>query len=434
VREPNEQEIEEWRDWLFGELDKANPQIIVALGQTAKSALGDRADFVLPHPAAVRRFGDSGEVARKIKQIKRALEQVKKADRLGEEGDTRAEIAEKFWKENWHKMYPPDGKGRFVYHHHWRGLENELLKTNHSLHGDLRFEADGELWGFSVFLGTTEENRKAGGDRLITLPKDDNLQGQFKLSMPKAWLNVGVDKPMVTEPGEVGATSEKYSKFFAIDHGTYEIGVWREHMLELFLHGEKLKGRFLIEYAPVAGGRRVWLIDKPEDQTPYAEKRELADVISELKRKGQRWLIWRNPKEGGKPQKINVQSGKITKEYHAAILKADEEQRLVYGVVLEPDTVDSQGDIISADEIEKAAHRFLVKSRIVGDRHSKKAKAEVVESYIAPMDFEWGGQKVKKGSWILGVHISDDRLWNAVKKGEYTGFSVGGFGIREEVA
>jgi len=338
-------------------------------------------------------------------------------------------------------MYPPDGKGRFVYHHHWRGLseeetkldENELLKTDHSLHGDLRFEADGELWGFSVFLGTTEDNRKAGGDRLVALPPDDNLQGQFKLSMPKAWLNVGVGKPMVTEPGEVGATSEKYSKFFAIDHGTYEIGVWREHMLELFLHGEKLKGRFLIEYAPVAGGRRVWLIDKPEDQTSYAEKRELADVISELKKKGQRWLIWRNPKEGGKPQKINVQSGKITKEYHAAILKADEEQRLVYGVVLEPDTVDSQGDTISADEIEKAAHRFLVKSRVVGDRHSKKAKAEVVESYIAPIDFEWGGQKVKKGSWVLGVHISDDRLWNAVKKGEYQSFSVGGFGVREEV-
>jgi len=549
VREPTVKEIEEWRGWLEQELDKAKPRIIVALGQTAKSALGDRADFVLPHPMAVRRFGDSGEVARKLKQIRRALETVTKGDaspeelverayelsmrKFGEpvdrhtvhavidgvlyrvndgwgeryylvrgnkakpvavkmpdvgayhfeppldkdfpkervkemsftdqawdralaawvrehvlekadmeEGDTRAEVSARWWAENWHKMFPPDGKGRFVYHHHYRGLseeetkldENELLRTNHSLHGDLRFEADGELWGFSVFLGTTEENRKAGGDRLISLPKDDNLQGQFKLSMPKAWLNVGVGKPMVTEPGEVGATSEKYSKFFAVDHGTYEIGVWREHMLELFLHGEKLKGRFLIEYVPVAGGRRVWLIDKPEDQTPYAEKHELADVISELKQKGQKWLIWRNPKEEGKPQKIDVRTGRVVKEYHAMILKADEERRLVYGVVLEPDTVDSQGDIISAAEIEKAAHKFLVKSRVVGDRHSKKANAEVVESYIAPDDFEMGGQKVKKGSWVLGVHISDDRLWDAVKKREYTGFSVGGFGIREEVA
>ncbi|MBC7340834.1 MAG: methyltransferase domain-containing protein, partial [Clostridia bacterium] len=75
VREPTAGEIEEWRSWLEEELNKASPQIIVALGQTVKSALGDRADFVLPHPEAVRRFGDSGEVARKIRQIRKALEE-----------------------------------------------------------------------------------------------------------------------------------------------------------------------------------------------------------------------------------------------------------------------------------------------------------------------------------------------------------------------
>ncbi|MBC7340960.1 MAG: hypothetical protein H5U02_00640, partial [Clostridia bacterium] len=300
----------------------------------------------------------------------------------------------------------------------------------HSLHGDLRFEArEGELWGFSVFLGRTQDNREAGGDRLISLPPDDNLQGQFKLAQPDEWLEVGVKEPYVAEPGGAGAAADSYAKFFALDHGEYEIGVWREHMFEIFLHGERLKGRFLIEYAPVSGGRRVWLIDKPKDQTPYAESRDLADVISELKGKGQRWLVWSKP--GERPQKIDVRMGRVAKEYHAAILKADEERRIVYGVVLEPESVDSQGEVISAEEIEKAAHKFLVKSRVVGDWHRKKAQGEVVESYIAPDDFEMGGQKVKKGSWVLAVHITDDELWRKVKEGEYTGYSVGGFAVRE---
>lgn len=548
VREPTPAEVEEWKPWLARQLDEVQPGIVVALGQTAKAALGDRADFTLPHPSAIRRFGDSGELARKLKQIGRALEEVKKADpkamveeayastmrdsgenverhstrevasesgrsiwrindgwgeryylvesgkarwiavkmpdvgafnceppldkvlgkaqvkelgwsddawdralarwlktgtieKADDEGETTAEAAAKFWADNWFRMFPPDGKGRYTYHHHFRGLsedeskldEKELLDTSHSLHGDLRFEADGKLWGFSVFLGTTQDNRRAGGDRLTTLPQDDNLQGQFKLAQPSAWLDVGVGKPMVTEPGGVGATSEKYSKFFAYDRGAYEMGCWREHMFEVFLHGEKLKGRFLVEFAPI-GGRRVWLIDKPTSQTPYAKAHDLADVTSELRGKGQRHLIWRDPEEGGKPRLIDVTSARVAKEYFAQILKADDEKQLVYGVVLEPETVDTQGDVISADEIEKAAHRFLVKSRVISDRHSKKADAEVVESYVAPDAFEMGGQKVKKGSWVLGVHVSDSKLWSAIKQGEYQGFSVGGFGVREAVA
>ncbi|RJQ04430.1 MAG: methyltransferase domain-containing protein [Bacillota bacterium] len=444
VREPTDTEIAEWHDWLMGELDRAGPRVVVALGQTAKKALGERADFVLPHPMAVRRFGDSGEVARKLKQVRQAMERVAKADDL-EEGDTRAEVAAKWWADNWPKMFPPDGKGRYVYHHHYRGLsqdetkldEEELLRTSHSLHGDLRFEGpDGELWGFSVFLGTTEENRKAGGDRLIALPPDDNLQGSFKLSQPKAWLDVASKKPYVSEPGGVGSTSEKYAKFFEADSGTYEIGVWREHMFEVFLHGERLKGRFLLEYAPVAGGRRVWLIDRPKDQTPYAKSHKLEDVLAELREKDQRWLVWRDPEEGGPPRKIDVTSaqGRVAKEYQGRILKADEERQLVYGVVLEPDTLDTQGDTISADEIERAAHRFLAKSRVVGQGHKRPAKAEVVESYVAPAEMEIGGQRVKKGSWIIAVHVLDPELWRAIKAGEYTGFSVGGFGTREEAA
>jgi uracil-DNA glycosylase family 4 len=439
VREPNPEEIAQWKQWLDDELAKANPHIIVALGQTAKKTLGEKADFVLPHPTAIRRFGDSGELNRKLKQIQRAInDNVTKADDA--EGGTRAAAATDFWLKNWQDMAPTDGEGRFVYQHHWRGLtedekdlnEAQLLNTDNSLHGDLRFQSNDGLWGFSVFLGTTADNRKEpGGDRLINLPPEDNLQGTFKLQQPAEWLNVGTKKPYLSPPGGVGSEANTWAKFWAEDTGTYKTGVWREHMIELFIDGKKLKGRFILEYAPVGDGKnRVWLIDKPTDQTPYAESHDLADVISELKGKGQKWLIWGLP--GEKPQKINVQTAKIEKQYYADILKADDEKQIVTGVVLEPNSTDSQGDHMTPDEIEMAAHFFMEKSRIIGDSHHKKAQADLVESYIAPDDFALNDQKVKKGTWVISVRITDPDLWKLVKSGYYTGFSVGGYGIRKE--
>ncbi|HUX46407.1 MAG TPA: XkdF-like putative serine protease domain-containing protein, partial [Desulfosporosinus sp.] len=55
------------------ELDLVNPRVVVALGKTVANELGVLADFVLPHPVAVLKFGDSGEVKRKCTQIKKLL-------------------------------------------------------------------------------------------------------------------------------------------------------------------------------------------------------------------------------------------------------------------------------------------------------------------------------------------------------------------------
>jgi uracil-DNA glycosylase family 4 len=72
-REPTADELDEWAGWLEKEVDRIGPRVVVALGEQAAAALGGAADFKLPHPAAVRRFGDSGEVGRKIKQVAKAL-------------------------------------------------------------------------------------------------------------------------------------------------------------------------------------------------------------------------------------------------------------------------------------------------------------------------------------------------------------------------
>jgi len=106
--------------------------------------------------------------------------------------------------------------------------------------------------------------------------------------------------------------------------------------------------------------------------------------------------------------------------------------QIVMGVVLEPDGVDAHGDTISAQEIEDAAHQWLAKFQNAGLMHSRlvNEKVELYESYIAPVDFEIGSEQVKAGSWILVYHVLDSDLWAAIKSGELTGFSMGGFARR----
>ena len=45
------------------------------------------------------------------------------------------------------------------------------------------------------------------------------------------------------------------------------------------------------------------------------------------------------------------------------------ERRLIYSVIAEPDTVDAQGDVMSAETIEEMSHNFLLRSRKFDKRH-----------------------------------------------------------------
>lgn len=115
----------------------------------------------------------------------------------------------------------------------------------------------------------------------------------------------------------------------------------------------------------------------------------------------------------------------------------DEEKRLVYGIVYEPDTLDAHNDYADAETIEKAAHEFMLKYRQIDKNHDFVAGVgEVVESYIAPADMELNGEPVKKGTWILTTK-ADEETWEAVKKGEFQGYSLAGVAetevIEEEV-
>jgi len=113
------------------------------------------------------------------------------------------------------------------------------------------------------------------------------------------------------------------------------------------------------------------------------------------------------------------------------IRKDDAEERIVYGIVYEPDEDDKQGDWASEEEIRLAAYSFMESEQLFKINHSKNASGiHVLESFLAPVDFDVGEENVKKGSWVLASRINDDLVWEGIKKGDYTGYSMAGSGIR----
>lgn len=144
-------------------------------------------------------------------------------------------------------------------------------------------------------------------------------------------------------------------------------------------------------------------------------------------------------------KKLKKKKSKKTEIMKMQIFKIDEDRRIVAGPLLVPEQVDLQNDIVSADEIEKASHDYMIKLTFSDDPDfllsvglSTRAdrgfmhkdfskKIAVVESYLAPVDFEVGeGRVIKKGTWMVVVKIFDDEIWGLIKAGKITGFSIGG--------
>lgn len=55
--------------------------------------------------------------------------------------------------------------------------------------------------------------------------------------------------------------------------------------------------------------------------------------------------------------------------------------------------------------------------------------ASVVENWIAKCDCQINGQDVKEGTWLMTVEVTDPGIFDAIEKGEITGFSMGGSGV-----
>jgi 8-oxo-dGTP pyrophosphatase MutT (NUDIX family) len=128
------------------------------------------------------------------------------------------------------------------------------------------------------------------------------------------------------------------------------------------------------------------------------------------------------------------------------ISKEGQMKQLVYGVVLAPNELDSQDDFMLPHHVEQAAHGYLKKSirgkaSVAKLQHREpgffrdKPSIVPVESFIAPVDFTYDGiETIKKGSWVICMHVEDPYLWQDFLDGKYQAFSIGGSGVRHAVS
>lgn len=129
------------------------------------------------------------------------------------------------------------------------------------------------------------------------------------------------------------------------------------------------------------------------------------------------------------------QDGSAIFQTYGRILKADSEAHYVTGIVYEPMEEDTQGNYMTAEEIEKAQRWFAKNANSIDFQHNfeKMESAAVVENWIAKCDCQINGQDVKEGSWLMTVEVSDPGIYEAIEKGEITGFSMGGTGVYSNV-
>lgn len=197
----------------------------------------------------------------------------------------------------------------------------------------------------------------------------------------------------------------------------------------------KLKGDFVIAYTDSARARKAlkkvghpftMKVSEGRGAGLWQKRSRLFVASCKLQKLDDlEWLDDYEPDVAGNPLVAKALGKSIP------LLKTDEE-RFVLGVVLEPETVDAQKDIYSAAEVREAAHRFMEEYQNVGFMHRQLVndKVKILESYVAPADLDLGGGHVKKGTWLLAVRVEDDALWQQVKDGSLTGYSIGGNAVR----
>ena len=104
---------------------------------------------------------------------------------------------------------------------------------------------------------------------------------------------------------------------------------------------------------------------------------------------------------------------------------------------------DRQGDVVSIEELEKAAYDYVLDARVGGDQHARIAKSDTAPRQTATLieSMVFTPEKIEKmglpgdfpQAWWIGMQVTDDNTWELIKSGERTGLSVHGTGRRTPV-
>ncbi|NVM21424.1 MAG: DNA adenine methylase [Desulfobacterales bacterium] len=340
-------------------------------------------------------------------------------------------------------------------------------------HFDIRFQRKGDKYweGGEIMLGNL-----SGLSKIYRYKRGQSLRFAWKQSRvaeakievirgPLGWMEVGAKKIDIFEPGEVGATAHKYAVMIRVDKLDWEMYLADEHAKKFHITNSRFfDGNWLMGFVPVteAGkkGKRVWMMRQlaPDDH----EKVEKLSLDQEKEYQKETEQIRENRKKAKYPHKFKAAKYtwpnghprcivcgqeemvdgecekplekldfELKKEPVFKIFKIDKKKQIVGGVVYEADVEDSQGDIASAEEIQKAMYKFMERyatntNRIKILHKGKKYFFPILECFQPEQDMKKGKGMVKAGSWWLMIKITSMDIWKQVEEGKLASFSMGG--------
>ena len=124
------------------------------------------------------------------------------------------------------------------------------------------------------------------------------------------------------------------------------------------------------------------------------------------------------------------------------ILKSDDECREVFGwasvaVRVGGEVItDYQEDVIDISDLEAAAYEFTAEFGTAGEMHQRGGIGRLIESVVFTKEkmsaMGITPDTVPEGWWV-GFRIDDAEVWEKIKKGEYSMFSIEGTAVREKI-
>jgi hypothetical protein len=255
-------------------------------------------------------------------------------------------------------------------------------------------------------------------------------------SLPAIRDRLSTTKVVKADAREVIKAMDSPGTFFYLDPpypvGTgerkdYNIGSFTmEDMNELFAILKSIRGKFLMS---IPGALQPHV---PQD---FNVNFIGTPVLTGRKRMATRELVVTNyqvvdeQKSLASPASTDVHTDGLLE--NVEILKSEDDEQLVWIVVMKPDFVDHEGHWTTPEVILQTAHRFLMKGGPIWIEHELDVsdRVKTVQSWVTLEDQVMNGRDIPMGSWIIVAWVVQpgDPIWTeGIKKARLRGGSVRG--------
>ena len=205
-----------------------------------------------------------------------------------------------------HVVYPTKAKQKlqYVVQHHFIGFTKPYPSLDAardagetaSAHIDIRYRIPNEKFAIGITgftppnLKNYEDNKYLHKQTFQGVPKEAEIPLAW-MKITNKWFKPNKEAKENISLSEVGGGEDSWGYMEIIDKGFLYLGVSKNIMIELFLHGNKVQGR-LVGRSLVISGRQIWLFSFPTSECYIKTKKGIEYWEKNLKPKGikQEWL------------------------------------------------------------------------------------------------------------------------------------------------